>query len=411
MDAQPHHVPSRKVPSENAPLQQSHSHDAYPEGLNDKRVAIVHDWLVVNGGAEKVLHALAKVFPQAEIFTLVNFMPEDTASWLRHHHIHTSMLQRMPLARRYYRHYLPLMAYAIEQFDLRGFDLVISSSHAVAKGVITHPDQTHICYCHTPMRYAWDMKEAYLKDANFRLPGMETYVRKTLRRLRQWDYFTAQQVDHFLANSHNVARRIGKYYRREADVLYPPVDIDSFAFYEGPRGDYFLAASRLVPYKRLDIIVQAFAQDPQKRPLKIVGNGPEFKRLARLADGHGHIELLGYLEGGALHQLMQRARAFVFAAEEDFGILPLEAQACGTPVIAYGKGGALETVKGETHGANATGLHFAEQTPASLLDALARFDTLTFEPAICRRQAEAFSHRQFWQQLETLLTRTECPRV
>ncbi|MDR5899064.1 glycosyltransferase [Halomonas vilamensis] len=379
--------------------------------FRDKHVAIVHDWLVVNGGAEKVLHGLAVAFPQAEIFTLVNFMQEGSAPWLNKHRIHTSMLQRLPLARRFYRHYLPLMPYAIEQFDLRGFDLVISSSHAVAKGVITHPGQRHICYCHTPMRYAWDMKEAYLQEANFRLPGMESYVRKTLKRLRQWDCFTATQVDHFLANSHNVARRIAKYYRREADVLYPPVDIEGFALYEGPREDYFLAASRLVPYKRLDIIVQAFTQDPRKRPLKVVGDGPEFKRLARLAAGHDHIELLGYLEGGALQTLMQRASAFVFAADEDFGILPLEAQACGTPVIAYGKGGALETVKGEEHGASATGLHFAEQTSASLLHALAHFETLTFNPRTCRHHAEAFSHHQFWQQLDMLLFRTGFSRA
>ncbi|NYS60348.1 glycosyltransferase [Vreelandella salicampi] len=381
------------------------------QAFNDQRVAIVHDWLVVNGGAEKVLQALVKAFPHAEVFTLVNFMPEGSMPWLGRHLVHTSLLQRMPFAKRYYRQYLPLMPYAIEQFDLRGFDLVISSSHAVAKGVITHPDQTHICYCHTPMRYAWDMKEAYLKDAAFRLPGMESVVRKTLKRLRQWDYFTATQVDHFLANSHNVARRIAKYYRREADVLYPPVDIDGFAFYEGPRDDYFLAASRLVPYKRLDIIVQAFAQDPQKRPLKIVGDGPEFKRLARLAEGHDHIELLGYLEGSALHSLMQRARAFVFAADEDFGILPLEAQACGTPVIAYGRGGALETVKGLEHDNAATGVHFSEQTPQSINHALHQFEENAFDAYACRQHAERFSQTCFTQRLALLLASVYKPPI
>ncbi|WP_311944995.1 glycosyltransferase [Halomonas piscis] len=369
------------------------------------RVAIVHDWLVVNGGAEKVLQALASAFPDAEIFTLVNFMPAGATPWLERHVVHTSSLQRLPLARRFYRHYLPLMPYAIEQFDLRGFDLVISSSHAVAKGVLTHPGQRHVCYCHTPMRYAWDMKEAYLEDAGFRLPFVETYVRHTLKRLRQWDFFTAAQVDTFLANSHNVARRIAKYYRREAEVLYPPVDVDAFALHQGPREDYYLAASRLVPYKRMDLVVEAFARDPQKRWLKVVGEGPEFKRLARLARGHAHIELLGYLPASELEPLMQRARGFVFAADEDFGIVPLEAQACGTPVIAYGSGGALETVKGPEHGETATGLHFARQTPESLRSAIDDFEQQAFSPLACRTQAERFSHRHFRQRLGALLTR------
>lgn len=368
-----------------------------------QRVAIVHDWLVVNGGAEKVLEALASAFPQAEIFTLVNFMPADIAPWLARHTIHTSCLQRMPLARRYYRHYLPLMPYAVEQLDLRGFDLVISSSHAVAKGVMTYPGQRHVCYCHTPMRYAWDMKEAYLQDARFRVPLLETYVRHTLKRLRQWDFFTAAHVDTFIANSHNVAQRISKYYRRDAEVLYPPVDVDAFTLNNGPREDYYLAASRLVPYKRLDVIVQAFAQDPQQRRLKVAGEGPEFRHLARLAKGHANIELLGYVEGQALQSLMQHARGFIFAADEDFGILPLEAQACGTPVIAYGSGGALETVKGPEHGDAATGVHFPQQTPESLLEALNHFTRQTFSLQACRTQAESFSHQHFWRRLADLL--------
>ncbi|UTD55618.1 glycosyltransferase [Halomonas sp. MS1] len=367
------------------------------------RVAIVHDWLVVNGGAEKVLKGLAEVFPQAEILTLVHTLNHDSAPWLTKHRIHTSGLQRLPFIKRIYRHCLPLMPYAVEQLDLRGFDLVISSSHAVAKGVITHPGQIHLCYCHTPMRYAWDMKEAYLEDAHFRLPGMNFYVRRTLKRLRQWDYFTATQVDAFFANSQNVAQRIAKYYRRESDVLYPPVDTDSFALYTGPREPYYLAASRLVPYKRMDLIVQAFAQDPMKRPLKVVGDGPELKRLARLAEGHENIELLGYLQGEKLHHLMQRAKAFVFAADEDFGIVPLEAQACGTPVIAFGDGGALETVKGLEHNEDATGIHFAEQTTASLGQAIEIFEKCDFSPAACRRHAEQFSNACFTQRLTMLV--------
>ncbi|QNU62203.1 glycosyltransferase [Vreelandella titanicae] len=375
-----------------------------PTRFRHLRVAIVHDWLVVNGGAEKVLKGLAEVFPQAEIFTLVHTLERASIPWLTQHRIHTSGLQRLPFISRFYRHCLPLMPYAIEQFDLRGFDLVISSSHAVAKGVITHPGQTHICYCHTPMRYAWDMKEAYLENSHFRLPGMTAYVRKTLKRLRQWDYFTATQVDFFLANSHNVAQRIAKYYRRDADVLYPPVDTDSFTLHIGQREPYYLAASRLVPYKRMDLIIQAFAQDPLKRQLKVVGDGPEFQRLKRLAEGSPHIELIGYLQGEKLHQLMQRAQAFVFAADEDFGIVPLEAQACGTPVIAYGHGGALETVKGLEHHQQATGVYFTEQTVASLSAAIEAFEAHEFSPQACRLQAEAFSNAVFTQRLETLVS-------
>lgn len=366
------------------------------------RVAIVHDWLVVNGGAEKVLAALLKAFPQADVMTLVNFLPASEAAWLAPHRIVTSSLQRMPFARRYYRHYLPIMPYAIEQFDLRGYDLVISSSHAVAKGVVTHPGQQHICYCHTPMRYAWDMKEHYLENARFRLPLMETFVRKTLKRLRQWDYFGASQVDHFIANSYNVAERISKYYRRKASVLYPPVDIEQFVLNTEPRDDYYLAASRLVPYKRLDLIIEAFKATPHRR-LKIVGDGPEYARLAALAEGHAHIELLGYQPNEQLIMLMSQARGFIFAADEDFGILPLEAQACGTPVIAYGKGGALETVKDICHGETATGVLFEQQSAASLLTALDTFEEHHFQPQACRQQAEQFSYALFWQRLQILL--------
>lgn len=366
------------------------------------RVAIVHDWLVVNGGAEKVLAALLKAFPQAEIVTLVNFLPASEASWISPHRVHTSYLQRMPFARRYYRHYLPLMPYAIEQFDLRSYDLVISSSHAVAKGVITHPGQQHICYCHTPMRYAWDMKEHYLQNARFRWPLMEAYVRKTLKKLRQWDYFNATQVDYFIANSHNVAKRISKYYRRESSVLYPPVDTEQFVLNSGPRQDFYLAASRLVPYKRLDLIIEAFKATPHRR-LKVVGDGPEFDRLTAMAEGHANIELLGYQPNDKLTELMGQARGFIFAANEDFGILPLEAQACGTPVIAYGKGGALETVKDVSHGDAATGVLFDQQTSASLLTALDAFEQHHFHAQACRQQAEQFSYALFWQRLHKLM--------
>ncbi|HLV19216.1 MAG TPA: glycosyltransferase [Pseudomonas sp.] len=362
------------------------------------RVAIVHDWLVVQGGAEKVLDALLQGFPEADVYTLVDFMPESQRGRLAEHRVTTSVLQRFPLARRYYRHLLPLMPYAIEQLDLSDYDLVISSSHCVAKGVVTHPQQRHICYCHTPMRYAWDMKEAYLIDAGFRLPGMEALVRHRLGRLRQWDFFTASQVDHFVANSAHVARRIAKYYGRSAEVIHPPVDLDAFAFHEGPREGYYLAASRLVPYKRLDLIIRAFREMPE-RSLKVVGDGPERKRLASLAAGCANIELLGYQPDARLRELMAHARAFVFAADEDFGIMPLEAQAVGTPVIAFGAGGALETVRGPEHREAATGLFFERQVPSSVIEAIARFDHMRVSPQACHENAHRFSTHSFWQRL------------
>lgn len=368
----------------------------------DLRVAIVHDWLVVDGGAEKVLRALLAAFPQAEVFTLVDHLPDDKRGWLAGHRVHTSLIQRLPFSRRYYRHYLPFMPYAIEQMDLRGFDLVISSSHAVAKGIPTLPGQYHLCYCHTPMRYAWDMKEGYLADAAFPAP-LEWYVRRTLGRLRQWDYITASQVDHFVANSHNVASRIAKFYRREATVLHPPVDVGAFAFHPGPRSDYYLAASRLVPYKRIDLIIEAFRHSPG-RQLKVVGDGPERKRLERLAKGADNITLLGHQPHDRLQSLMQRARGFVFAADEDFGIMPLEAQACGTPVIAFGQGGALETVRGEEDH-NPTGVFFDAQRPESLTQALERFEQRGFSPLACREQAESFGTHLFWQRLSAQLER------
>ncbi len=386
------------------------SRDDMPSSLTElqawgsaRRVAIVHDWLVVQGGAEKVLYALLEAFPGADVHTLVDFLPEAERGRLARHRVHTSLLQRWPLARRYYRHLLPLMPYAIEQLDLGGYELVISSSHCVAKGVVTHPQQLHICYCHTPMRYAWDMKEAYLTDAGFRLPGMEALVRHRLGRLRQWDFFTASQVDHFVANSAHVARRIAKYYGRSAEVIHPPVDLDAFAFHEGPREEYYLAASRLVPYKRLDVIIRAFREMPERR-LKVVGDGPERQRLASLAAGCANIELLGYQPDTRLRELMAHARAFVFAADEDFGIMPLEAQAVGTPVIAFGRGGALETVRGPEQGSAASGCFYPEQRPDSLRSAVERFEASDISPHACRRQAERFSPQRFWRQWLELLT-------
>ncbi|MGM0984654.1 MAG: glycosyltransferase [Pseudomonadota bacterium] len=371
----------------------------------ERRIAIVHDWLVVQGGAEKVLDALLQAFPEADVFTLVDFLPAHQRGRLARHKVFTSALQRLPLAQRYYRHLLPWMPYAIEQFDLRDYDLVISSSHCVAKGVITHPHQRHLCYCHTPMRYAWDMKEAYLRATG--LPrALQWPVRRALKRLRQWDHFTAGQVDGFIANSANVARRIAKYYGRSAQVIHPPVDLGTFPLDPGPRDDYYLAASRLVPYKRMDLIIDTFRQDGRRR-LKVVGDGPERRRLEKLAAGAPNIELLGYQSDTVLKELLSQARGFVFAAEEDFGIMPLEAQAVGTPVVAFGRGGAQETVLGPEHGDAATGLFFAEQRPESLLAALERFETAEFSCQSCLENARRFGLDLFWGRLLQYLKASE----
>lgn len=366
------------------------------------RIAIVHDWLVVQGGAEKVLDALLQAFPRADVFSLVDFLLPTERGRLVGHRVTTSALQQLPQARRYYRHLLPWMPYAIEQFDLRDYDLVISSSHCVAKGVITHPHQRHLCYCHTPMRYAWEMRDEYLRDSGYPAP-LRWCARRMLERLRAWDASTANGVDQFIANSANVAGRIRRYYRRESCIIHPPVDLDAFAFHDGPRDDYYLAASRLVPYKRMDLIVEAFRHMPQRR-LKVVGDGPERSRLEALAAGAANIEILGYQPDVRLGELMARARAFVFAADEDFGIMPLEAQAAGTPVIAFGRGGALETVLGPEHGDDATGIFFPEQHAPSLCDALEKFEATTMDPLACRRQAERFSTQRFWARWQALLS-------
>lgn len=386
------------------PLVDGSALDQLRSAAKGLRVAIVHDWLVTRGGAEKVLQAFLRAFPQAHVFTLVDSLADADRAWLGQPSVTTSFLQRMPLAKRHYRYYLPLMPAAVERFNVADYDLVISSSHAVAKGIPTHSDQAHICYCHTPMRYAWDMREGYLQDAGWQGPKA-WLARYSLHRLRQWDFTTAAHVDHFWANSNNVKARIDSYYHREAEVLYPPVDVDALTVNEGERDDFYLAASRLVPYKRLDLIIEAFRAMPDKR-LVVIGNGPDRKRLEALAEGASNIELLGYREDAVLHDYLRRARAFVFAADEDFGILPLEAQASGTPVIAYGSGGALETVRAPESQQDpaATGIFFDTQTPDSLRDAVASFETRRFDPSACRHNAERFSHSVFWRRTQTLLT-------
>ena len=374
------------------------------------RVAVVHDWLYTLGGAEKVLRSILRCFPQADLFCLFDVLGEADRRQIGYDRAATSFLQHMPGIARNHRRYLPLMPLAIEQLDLRGYDLVISSSFAVAKGVLTGPDQLHVSYVHSPMRYAWDLQLQYLHEAGLDRGLKSGLARLLLHRMRIWDVRTASGVDRYVANSAFVARRVRKLYGCQAKVIHPPVRVPEQL--QGlARGDFFLTASRLVPYKNVRVLVEAFARLPGQR-LVVAGCGPEYERLQALAGSN--VEMIGFVDDDTLRRLMATARAFVFAAEEDFGIAPVEAQALGTPVIALGRGGALETVV--TQGENATGLLFAGPEPAQVAAAVERFiaEEARFSPEACRRNAARFSEERFerefrdWVNSAYAVFRTEC---
>jgi len=362
------------------------------------KVAIVHDWLVVYGGSERVLEQIIDCFPDADLFSLVDFLAER--SCLRGKPVHTSFIQKLPFAKKHYRNYLPLMPIAVEQLDLSSYDLVISSSHAVAKGVLTGPNQLHVSYVHSPIRYAWDLQHQYLKEAGLDRGLKSLCARALLHYIRNWDARSANGVDHMIANSGFVGRRINKVYRRNSTILHPPVALDRFLLATN-KEDFYVTASRMVPYKRIDLIVKAFSQTPH-RQLVVIGDGPEMKKVAALAGPNVHI--LGYQPFDVLHDHLQRAKGFVFAAEEDFGIAVVEAQACGTPVIAYGRGGALESVR-LLGIPQPTGIFFETQTVEALLDALERFENSIehYTPANCRSNAERFSEQDFRDSFKSLL--------
>jgi glycosyltransferase involved in cell wall biosynthesis len=358
------------------------------------RTAIVHDWLVVYAGAERVLEQMLQVLPDAELFSLIDFVPPAQRNFLGGRPVHTSFLQRLPGARTGYRNLLPLMPLAIEQFDLSAYDVVVSSSYAVAKGVLTGPDQLHVCMCYSPMRYAWDLQHQYLRESGLERGVRSWIARWLLHRTRNWDARTGAGVDDFLAISHFVARRIRKVYRRESTVIYPPVDTEAFTpDVEVSREPFYLAASRLVPYKRIDLIVDTFAAMPD-RTLVVIGDGPEARRMR--AKAPANVRLLGEQPFSILRDYLQRARAFIFAAEEDFGILPVEAQACGTPVIAFAKGGALETIRGLDH-PEPTGVFFQEQSVSALMAAVAAFEheATRIQIDACRQNALRFRSSRF----------------
>lgn len=352
------------------------------------KVALVTDWLTSYAGSEKVEEAILGLFPEADVYTCVYDREAFKGTRFEQHNVRQSFIARLPKAIKHYQKYLPLMPLAIEQLDMSGYDLVISSSHAVAKGVITGPDQLHICYCHSPIRYAWDFQHQYLVESGMGKGLKGLLVKYLLHRLRIWDVRTAPGVDHFIANSAYIARRIRKVYRRDADVIHPNVAVDDFSVVS-EKDDFYLAASRLVPYKRIALIVEAFTKMPDKK-LVVIGSGEQKEQIKKILTPN--ITFLGHQPFDVLKQHLEKAKAFIFAAEEDFGIIPIEAQACGTPVIAYGRGGALETVQD-----GRTGMLFGEQSIVGIINEVNRFESegVSCTPEQIRQHAETFSSQRF----------------
>jgi glycosyltransferase involved in cell wall biosynthesis len=365
------------------------------ENAAPKNVAVVHEWLVSHAGSEKVVEQLLRCFPAADLFCLVDFLEGAERNFLAGCSVQSSVIQKLPLARRYFRQYLPLMPLAIERFDLSPYDLVISSHHAVAKGVLTRADQLHVSYVHTPLRYGWDLQHQYLQQSGLDRGLKGWLTQAMLHYLRLWDVASAHRVDCFVANSRYIARRIWKTYRRPAQVIYPPVDIQRF-YPQLQRDEFYLTVSRCVPYKRLDLTVAAFNQ--LGLPLVIIGDGPGLPALRSQAAAN--IEFLGYQSDAAVEAYMSRCRAFVFPGEEDFGIAIVEAQAAGAPAIAFGRGGAAETVV-----PGKTGLLFEQQTSACLVEAIRAFETsrFSFDSEQIRCHAEKFSVERFQQEFSRLI--------
>ncbi len=340
------------------------------------KVAIVHYWLINMRGGEKVLEALCELFPEADIYTHV-YDPALISDKINQHSITTTFIQKLPFATKAYQKYLPLMPLALEQLDLTDYDLVISSESGPAKGVITSPDAIHVCYCHTPMRYLWDMYPAYQKELGWLMKGVFSLI---AHYLRAWDCTSAARVDYFLANSDYVRKRIKKFYRRDAQVIHPPVDVQAFAASAQPREDFYLVVSELVSYKRVDLAVEACHQ--LNRRLVVIGSGEQYKKMAALAGNR--ITLLGRQPFDVIKDHYASCRALIFPGQEDFGMVPVEAMASGAPVIAFGRGGATETVKD-----GVTGVFFDQLTVASLVEAIQQFEKKTSEFSVGEIMAHA----------------------
>jgi len=359
--------------------------------LSNLKTAIVHEWFVGYAGSERVVESFTNIFPDADVFSLVDFLNDDERRIiLKGKHAHTSFIQKLPFARKKHRNYLPLFPKAIEKLDLSDYDIIVSSSHAVAKGFKKKDNQLHITYCHSPMRYIWDQTDQYLS-------GTKGLIAKIfIKYLRTWDLRSAGNVDYFIANSHHISEKIKRIYDRESKVIYPPVDVDKFGVSEN-KESYYLTASRMVPYKRNDLIVDAFNTMPDKK-LVVIGKGPELKKIKSIAKEN--IQVMGYQSPEVLKDYMQKAKAFVFAAEEDFGIIVVEAMSCGTPVIAWNNGGTAETVID-----GKTGIHFSEQTKESIITAINKFETSLsmFDPRVVRSHAEQFSRKIFEENISSFL--------
>jgi glycosyltransferase involved in cell wall biosynthesis len=361
-------------------------------------VALVHDWLTGMRGGEKCLESFLHLFPEADVYTILH-VPGSVSPAIEARVRGTSFVQRLPLARRRYRYYLPLFPLAVETFDLGGYDLVISLSHCAAKGVITGPATRHVCYCLTPLRYAWDQYHAYFGH----LGGLRGFLmRYAMGRIRQWDAVTAGRPDEFLTISRYVAARIAKYYRREARVVYPPVDTGFFTPGDPSPGDFYLVVSAMVPYKRLELVLEAAPRLPH--PVVIAGTGPEERRLRAMAPPA--VRFTGWLPDGRIRELYRTCRALLFPGEEDFGITPVEAMACGRPVVAFGRGGVTETVvpPGDPR-RPPTGILFADPSPESLAAAVGELETRRdlFVPDTLRRHAESFSRERFQREILSAL--------
>jgi glycosyltransferase involved in cell wall biosynthesis len=367
------------------------------------KIAIIHDWFDTLGGSERVVEQILALYPQADLFSLVDFLPADERSIILNKSVQTSFIQKLPFAHKFFRTYLALMPLAIEQFDLSAYPLILSSSHAFAKGFIPTPGQIHISYIHTPIRYAWDLQPVYLKNSHMEHGIGSWLTRSILHYLRNWDSRTTNGIDVLIANSRFTANRIWKYYRREAKVIYPPVNVDQFTSYD-QKDDYFLTVSRLVHYKQVQTIVDAFRLLPEHH-LVVVGDGPLFPELKRTKPQN--VKFVGHQDNARVVSYMQHARALIYAAKEDFGIVPVEAQACGTPVIAYGAGGALETVIGfpDPH---PTGIFYNEQTPQSLIEAIQTYLVFgsQFSPGDCSANASRFSIQRFREEYHSLVETT-----
>lgn len=353
------------------------------------KVALVHYWLVNFRGGERVLEAIGRIFPEADIFTHV-FLPDNLPETLTERKVSTSFINSLPRAGKWYQYYLPLMPMALEQLDLRGYDLIISSESGPAKGIIADPYATHLCYCHTPMRYIWDMRHDYMDGAG----RLKKFIcAPLLHYMRMWDVSASTRVDAFAANSLFTARRIEKYYRRDARVIYPPVNAEYFHC-EAKREDFYLIIGELVPYKRADLAVSACVKSGKK--LVVIGKGPDLKKLSRNAPPN--VTFMGHQPASVVRDHLARCRALLFPGQEDFGIVPVEAMASGAPVIAYARGGVTETVID-----GVTGLHFHSQNADSLAEAIAAFERMTFDRTVLAEQAAKFSCEHFEQNMRSFI--------